>query len=119
MIKVSCKDCFLIVKSFGLSRLCTEILVLINWNTFAVDVQCQTLLGFCKLGEFGKTFQVLCVWLIAFYFVWDLGYDYCLFGTHVYTLYFSVRPAGNDVIGVDLGTTNSCVAVMEGKVGLF
>ena len=28
-----------------------------------------------------------------------------------------MRPAsGNEVIGVDLGTTNSCVAVMEGKV---
>ncbi|KAG0472536.1 hypothetical protein HPP92_013949 [Vanilla planifolia] len=28
---------------------------------------------------------------------------------------FSTRPAGNDVVGIDLGTTNSCVAVMEGK----
>nr|TKS10588.1 heat shock protein 70 [Populus alba] len=28
---------------------------------------------------------------------------------------FSAKPAGGDVIGVDLGTTNSCVAVMEGK----
>lgn len=26
--------------------------------------------------------------------------------------------AGNEVIGIDLGTTNSCVAVMDGKVGL-
>jgi len=27
--------------------------------------------------------------------------------------------AGNEVIGIDLGTTNSCVAVMDGKVGLL
>jgi molecular chaperone DnaK len=29
---------------------------------------------------------------------------------------YSSKGAGSDVIGIDLGTTNSCVAVMEGKV---
>ena len=32
---------------------------------------------------------------------------------------YSAKGAGSDVIGIDLGTTNSCVAVMEGKVGFL
>lgn len=32
---------------------------------------------------------------------------------------YSSKPAAADVIGIDLGTTNSCVSVMEGKVWSF
>lgn len=34
-------------------------------------------------------------------------------------LLYSSKSAGDEIIGIDLGTTNSCVAVMEGKVGLL
>ncbi|KAG2703978.1 hypothetical protein I3843_06G153300 [Carya illinoinensis] len=39
-----------------------------------------------------------------------LGYNWASL-----TRAFSSKPAASDVIGIDLGTTNSCVAVMEGK----
>lgn len=34
----------------------------------------------------------------------------------VWIFQISSKAAASDVIGIDLGTTNSCVAVMEGKV---
>ena len=36
--------------------------------------------------------------------------------TFVFVTAFSAKAAGNDIIGIDLGTTNSCVSIMEGKV---
>lgn len=39
--------------------------------------------------------------------------------TEVLPFNFSSKSAGNDVIGIDLGTTNSCVSVMEGKVSFM
>ncbi|KAF5448396.1 hypothetical protein F2P56_028937 [Juglans regia] len=39
-----------------------------------------------------------------------LGYNWASL-----TRAFSSKPAASDVVGIDLGTTNSCVAVMEGK----
>ena len=38
------------------------------------------------------------------------------YSTFIFVTAFSAKAAGNDIIGIDLGTTNSCVSVMEGKV---
>ena len=38
------------------------------------------------------------------------------YSTFIFVTAFSAKAAGNDIIGIDLGTTNSCVSIMEGKV---
>lgn len=42
-------------------------------------------------------------------------HDASAFHLSLATRAFSAKAPGNDVIGIDLGTTNSCVAVMDGK----
>ena len=47
--------------------------------------------------------------LVKWYSELNLAFSICSGSTSRFA-------SGNEVIGIDLGTTNSCVAVMEGKV---
>lgn len=76
-----------------------------------VKMCCQPVL---KMGQFRKTFQVTVI-SCRLNFT-DHRPSYCCYSNLYVYLFFSARAAGNETIGIDLGTTNSCVSVMEGKV---
>ena len=38
------------------------------------------------------------------------------YSTFIFVTTFSAKAAGNEIIGIDLGTTNSCLSIMEEKV---
>lgn len=122
------KNCapFCLQRSFvGLFRQCEAILcspaLFFRLQSGICSAQTvQRFLPVCpQMGIYSKSFQVFMLQSSMSYFSF-FSRNFVTFPTPLTsfhgTFICSSKPAGANVIGIDLGTTNSCVSVMEGKV---
>jgi hypothetical protein len=107
---IRCVDYIILRKAFSYSEL---VLQLTTGSTKPAYVG-------HRWSSLSRPFRCLSLYLICLYFS-HRSHDFNLKSKLFISFhsYCSSRPAGNDVIGIDLGTTNSCVSVMEGKVSHY